>query len=324
MPAPLATPELAVLTPPTMRIGIHVKTPTRHANVIDSLLAEARESHRLGLDFWMPQTNDVDAMTTLTIVGRELPGLHVGTSCVPIWPRHPMVVAMQALTAQAATNNHLTLGVGLSHQVMIEGDYGIPFERPVRYMREYLEILTPLLHHGEVDYQGELLSTHTTYPVRVAGAEPPTVLVAALGRQMLNVAGRLAEGTLLWMVGPRTIASHIVPHLTAAADAAGRGRPHVVVSLPVCVTSDPDGAREAVAATYASYGELPSYRAVLDMEGAPGPADVAVVGEEESVESQLRELEEAGATALSLRPFGSPDEFQNTMTLLSDLARPRA
>ena len=303
-----------------MRIGIHVKTPTGDANVIDSLVAEAREARRLGLDFWMPQTNDVDAQTTLTIVGRELPGLRVGTSCVPVWPRHPLALAMQALTAQAATGNRLTLGVGLSHQVMIERPYGIPFARPVRYMREYLEILVPLLHHGEVDYEGELLTAQTDGPVRVAGAEPPTVLVAALGRQMLNVAGRLAEGTLLWMVGPRTLASHIVPHLTAAADAAGRGRPQVVVSLPVCVTSDPDGAREAVAGTYASYGELPSYRAVLDMEGAPGPADVAVVGDEASVESQLRGLEEAGATALSLRPFGSPDEHRTTLALLSGLA----
>jgi F420-dependent oxidoreductase-like protein len=307
-----------------MRIGIHVKTPAGDANVIDSLLAEAREAHRLGLESWMPQTDDVDALTTLTIVGREFPGLPVGTSCVPIWPRHPMVVAMQALTAQAATGNRLTLGVGLSHRVMIEGPYGISFDKPVRYMREYLETLVPLLHQGEADYQGELLAAKTARPVRLSGAEPPTVLVAALGRPMLNVAGRLAEGTLLWMVGPRTLASHIVPHLTAAADAAGRGRPQVVVSLPVCVTSDPDSAGETVAGTSALYGELPSYRAVLDLEGAAGPAGVAVVGDEESVESQLRELEEARATAISLRPFGSPQEHRNTLALLSGLARAHA
>jgi 5,10-methylenetetrahydromethanopterin reductase len=176
-----------------------------------------------------------------------------------------MVVATQALTVQAATGDRLTLGVGLSHRVMIERPYGIRFERPVRYMREYLEILVPLLRGGEADFEGELLATHTNEAVRVAGVDPPAVLVAALGRQMLGVAGRLAEGALLWMVGPRTLASHILPHLTAAAAGAGRSHPRVVVSLPVCVTSDPEGAREAVATTYASYGER---RTTLELLGS--------------------------------------------------------
>lgn len=306
-----------------MRVGIHVNVPGGDPNAIDSLLEVARESLRLGIDLWIPQTDGLDALTALAFVGRELPGLQVGTSCVPIWPRHPIVMAMQALTAQAATANRLTLGVGLSHQVMVEGRYGIAFRRPVRYMREYLEILTFLLRDGDAAYDGELLNAHPTSPVRVAGAEPPSVLVAALGPQMLNVAGSLADGALLWMVGPRTVASHVVPHLSAAAQAAGRRPPQVVVGLPVCVTSDRDATRDLAATTYASYGDLPSYRAVLDLEGVSSPADVAMIGTEGSVAAQIGALEEAGATAISLRPFGSPPEIRATMALLSDLARRR-
>ncbi len=304
-----------------MRIGIHQRVDVGEGGVIDRLVERARDAHRLGLDMWMPQLGDVDALTALALIGREVPGLRVGTSCVPVWPRHPMVVAMQALTAQAATGNRLTLGVGLSHQVVMESLYGIPFSRPVRRMREYLEILIPLLHGDPVEYDGEILAVHTTSPLRLAGAGPPPVMVAALGRQMLHTAGRLADGTLLWMVGPRTISSHVVPHLTRAAEAAGRGRPQVVVGLPVCVTADPGRAREEAARVFGPVGDLPSHRAMLDLEGVAGPADVAVVGHEEEVAAHLERLEEAGATALSLRAFGSDAERGHTMRLLSELAR---
>lgn len=303
-----------------MRIGVHVRAPAGASDPVGHLLGEAREAHRLGLDFWVPQVEDgVDALTTLSVVGRETGG-PVGTSCVPVWGRHPLVLATQALTAQAATGGRLTLGVGLSHRPVTEGTYGIAFERPARYMAEYLQILVPLLEGRPVDFTGEVLATRTSEPLRAGPAAPPPVLVAALGRRMLELAGRRAEGALLWMVGPRTLASHVMVHLGAGATAAGRGRPRAVVHLPVCVTADADRARQAVAADYAGYGALPSYRAVLDIEGAAGPADVAVIGDERSVESQLRRLEEAGATDLGLRPFGRPGERRDTLALLADLA----
>ncbi len=302
-----------------MRVGVHLRIPTTAEAGMDALLDEAVTAHRLGLDLWIPQTNDGDALTALGVVGRVCPGMRLGTSCVPIWPRHPLVVAMQALTVQAATGNRLTLGVGLSHRPLVESEYGIPFERAVRYMREYLAILGPLLGGSGVDYQGELLTARFAGRLDVAGARPPSVLVAALGPQMLDVAGRLAEGALLWMVGPKTLASHIVPRLTEAAAGAGRGRPEVVVGLPVCVTSDAGRARAEVAAAYAAYGDLPSYRRILDLEGAAGPGDVALIGDEATVRSALSSLAEAGATALSLRPTGSPAEQARTLEVLASL-----
>ncbi|MGH9055589.1 MAG: LLM class F420-dependent oxidoreductase [Acidimicrobiales bacterium] len=304
-----------------MRIGIHGAATGRGDNVIDEMLVTARTAADAGLDLWIPQLTDIDALTALAVVGREVPGLRVGTAVVPTYPRHPMVMAMQALTVQAATGGRLTLGIGLSHQVVIEGAFGLDFSRPIRHMSEYLEILMSLLGTGTASFEGRELTARTFAPMRPAGATAPPVVVAALGTQMLKLAGRLADGTALWMVGPRTLADHIVPTITKAAEAAERRAPRVVVGLPVSVTADPDAARERAARAFGFYNDLPSYRAMLDREGTAGPADVAVVGDEESVASQLRQLADLGATDLSLPIFGSGEERRRTIELLSSLAK---
>lgn len=304
-----------------MRIGIHGGVTGRRDNAIDELLDTARSTSEAGLDLWMGQVADLDALTALAVVGHSVPGLHLGTAVVPTYPRHPMVMAMQALTAQAACGNRLTLGIGLSHRVVIEGAYGLSFDKPIRHMREYLEILMPLLHTGAASFEGEELTARTFSPVRLAGAEAPPVIVAALGTQMLNLAGRMADGTALWMVGPKTVADHIVPTITKAAASAGRPAPRVVVGLPVSVTADPDAAREKAATAFGFYDSLPSYRAMLDKEGAAGPADVAVVGDEDTVAAALRRLGDIGATDLSLPVFGSREDRARTMALLSELAK---
>lgn len=304
-----------------MRIGIHGGPSGRGDNSIDEMIGTARKAADLGLNYWVPQLTDVDALTALAVIGREVPGLQVGTAVVPTYPRHPMVMAMQALTVQAATGGNLVLGIGLSHQVVIEGAFGISFSKPVRHMREYLEILMPLLHDGKAAFEGEELTARTFAPMRVAGASAPPVVVAALGTQMLNLAGRLADGTALWMVGERTIETHIVPTITKAAQAAGKPAPRVVVGLPVCVTADPDAARAKGAEAFGFYNNLPSYRAMLDKEGAEGPADVAIVGDEQAVSDALRRLFEVGTTELSLPVFGSKEERERTFALLSELAK---
>ena len=304
-----------------MRIGIHGGPSGRGDNSIDEMIETARKAADLGLDYWVPQLTDVDALTALAVIGREVPGLQVGTAVVPTYPRHPLVMAMQALTVQAATGGNLVLGIGLSHQVVIEGAFGMSFSTPIRHMREYLEILMPALHHGKVTFEGEELTARTFAPLRIAGGSAPPVVVAALGTQMLRLAGRVADGTALWMVGTRTVGSHVVPTITKAAEDAGRPAPRVVVGLPVSVTADPEAAKEKAAAAFGFYNNLPSYRAMLDKEGVEGPADVAIVGDEETVSASLRQLFDVGATELSLPVFGSTEERERTLALLSELAK---
>ncbi len=307
-----------------MRIGIHVGVTGRGDNAIDELTAAAREAAKRGLAFWMPQMSDVDTLTALAVVGREVPGTPLGTAVVPTYPRHPMMLASQALTVQAATGNRLTLGIGLSHRIVIEKAFGLSYDKPIRHLREYLEVLMPILRTGRVDYKGEEYQVSSLGDIRVAGAETPTVLVAALGSQMLNLTGRLADGTALWMVGPHTIETHIVPTITAAASAAGRPAPRVAVGLPVSVTADVEAARGWAARAFGFYNELPSYRAMLDKEEAKGPADVAIVGDEDTVAAAIRHLGDIGATDLALPVFGSSEERTRTLDLLGELARSEA
>jgi 5,10-methylenetetrahydromethanopterin reductase len=303
-----------------VRYGIHASVEGTHDNAIDELVAKAVEAGGLGLDFYLPQLMDVDALTVLAVVGREVPGLTVGTAVVPTYPRHPFMLASQALTTQAAARGHLVLGIGLSHQIVIETMHGMSYDKPVRHMREYLELLMPALRGERVTVEGESVSGTTLMPTVVAGAAAPPVIVAALGEQMLALAGRLADGTALWMTGAKTVESHIVPSITKAAAAAGRPTPRVLMSLPVCVTTDPDAARQRAGEIFAMYGVLPSYRAMLDREGAAGPGDVAVVGDADSVAQQLRGLADIGVTDLALPVFGSTEEQSRTKQLLGELA----
>ncbi len=301
-----------------MRIGLGLDMD----GTLDEIVARARVLSSTGVvSLWSSQIFGWDTLTVLAIVGREVPGIDVGTAVIPIHPRHPMMLAEQALTVQAASGGRFVLGVGLSHQVVVEGAWGYSFDRPARYMREYLSVLVPLLHGEQVSFNGEVIRTNTFAPLDSAPTTPPPVLVAALGPTMLRLAATQAEGTVTWMVGPATIADHIVPTITAAAADAGRPAPQVVVTLPVCVTGDPDAARARADRIFAMYGHLPSYRAMLDREGAVGPADVAVVGSEEEVAAQIRRLAEGGATEFSGAVYGTPDEVERSRALLGALAK---
>jgi 5,10-methylenetetrahydromethanopterin reductase len=289
---------------------------------IDDVVGQVRGLRDVGLDSaWASQIFGYDALTLLAVVGREVPDIELGTAVVPTYPRHPVMLAEQALTVQAAIGGRLTLGVGLSHQVVIENVFGLSFDRPARHMREYLSILTPLLLGEQVAFTGETLKAATFGPLEVNAPAPP-VLVAALGPTMLALAARLASGTVTWMTGPATIESHVVPVISRAAAEAGRGEPRVTVGLPVCVTSDVAGARHKAAEVFAVYGGLPSYRAMLDREGAGGPADVAIVGTKDEVSAQVRRLADIGASDFVGAPFGTAAEMSDSVATLAELVAP--
>lgn len=273
-----------------MRIGIFGGEGSVQTIVDAATAAEAD-----GFDsFWLPQIFGTDAMSALTVVGREVPRIELGTAVVPTFPRHPLVMAAQALTVSAASGGRFTLGIGLSHQMVIESMFGYSFDKPARHMREYLEVLGPVLSGQPVDMVGETVTARAT--IDVPDSEPVPVLVAALGPLMLNLAARLAAGTVTWMTGPRTLGEHTVPTITAAAEAGGFSAPRIVSALPVAVTDDAAHARERAAAVFQVYGFLPSYRAMLDKEGAAGPADVALVGTKAEVRAGIESIRDAGAT----------------------------
>jgi F420-dependent oxidoreductase-like protein len=172
-----------------------------------------------------------------------------------------------------------------------------------------------------VSYAGERITSNSFQPVGMKGAAPPPVLVAALGSSMLKLAGTVADGTITWMTGTATIADHIAPTIAAAAAGAGRPAPRVFVSLPVAVTSDVEAAKERINKELAIYPNLPSYRAMLDKEGAETPADVAFIGDEETVAAAVRRLAEAGATDFGAAITGDAAERERGFALMSELAK---
>lgn len=266
--------------------------------------------------YWLAEhpTGGFDALTVLGAIGAKVPSIELGTAIIPTFPRHPLTLAGQTLTTRSIVGERLTLGIGLSHESMM-AQLGIGFDRPVLHLREYLSILMPLLEYGEVSFQGELYSCEAK--IFSAPQSSCPVVVAALGEQTLKVTGHRTSGTTLAWVGPKTIRDHIVPNISAAARAAGRQAPRVISTLPVCVTDDIEAISALINKRLGTYGELPSYRAMFEREGVTSPAELALIGDEDTVMERLQNLADAGVTDFAASEFTtSPEQAQRTRDLL--------
>ena len=287
---------------------------------LEDLVDVARGVEAAGLDtVWMANIFSFDAINALSLIGSKTSTLKLGTAVVPTYPRHPTAMAQQALTAAAATGNRFTLGIGLSHQIVIEGMLGMSYAQPAKHMQEYLSVLVPLLNKEMVNHAGENYTVRNTQ-LDVPGANPVSVVVAALGPRMLKIAGELADGTNTWMVGPRTMETHIVKNISAAAEGAGRPAPRVVAGVPVGLTMKPDELRQQTAKNLVIYGQLPSYRAMLDREGAAGPADIAILGDENALRGGIQQFENAGVTEFNAAILSEDQEgYARTLEFLASL-----
>jgi len=276
-----------------MKIGVG---PQGSPNAtLDDLVDEVKAAEADGFAFFsLPNIFGLDAVGALSVAGRETRRIELATGVTPTPPRHPFALAQQAMTAQAACRGRFVLGVGLSHKIVIENMLGLSYAHPAEQMREYLEVLMPAVAGKPVKFEGRHYRVQGQ--LQVGGAGPVPVVVAALGPKLLEVAGRLADGTATWMTGLRTLAEHTVPAITKAARAAGRPAPRVIAALPIALTRDPAGAREVANKVFAIYGQLPSYRAMLDREGAASPGDVGIAGDEAVLRAGLGRLRDAGVT----------------------------
>jgi alkanesulfonate monooxygenase SsuD/methylene tetrahydromethanopterin reductase-like flavin-dependent oxidoreductase (luciferase family) len=257
-----------------MRIGVSGGGATT-----ERAIEQAKEAEEAGFSsLWYAGATGGDPMVLMAFAGRETTSIELGTSVLQTYPCHPALQANRAKAVTAAMGRPMTLGVGPSHQMVIER-MGYSYEGVGRHVEEYVETLVGLL-----------------------GDEIP-VLVAALGPRLLRVAGERARGTILWMANARAVESHVAPRITAAASAAGRGAPRIVAGLPVAVHDDVEEARAAAGEQFAGYGTLPNYQRILAHGGVDGPADAAIVGDEDAVGDQIRTLFAAGATDVWAAPF---------------------
>ncbi|MET7323605.1 LLM class F420-dependent oxidoreductase [Streptomyces sp. NPDC005549] len=306
-----------------MTVGVALNASDAR-NQVDASVELAREAAAAGLrSAWFGQTFGADSPQLAAIVGREVPGIHVGTCAIPVFGRHPLIVSSQAQTAQAATHGRYHLGLALGTKLLTEGGFGLPFERPIARLREFLTALRQLTQTGTADFRGELVTARTPVPARVPGAEAGVpLLVAAMGAQSLRVSGELADGILPYLAGPRALETHIVPALTAAAEAAGRPAPRIVALVHGVVTDDVEAVREKATEQLAFYEQIPSYARVIEQSGGRRSSDVAVIGDERTVAAELRRYRDAGATEVvfSGTEIAGETDRRRTWTLLGELA----
>ena len=297
-----------------MRMGLQVSADRgRYATKVEKLQADARWADEAGLDtIWTPQIPDeFDVMAAAVLLGAATSRIEVGTSVVPIQPRHPVVLAQQALSAQAVCEGRFTLGIGVSHHWIIKDMMGLPYSRQATTMRCYLDVLEPALRGpGLVEVENELFTIHQ--PFDITDITPTPVMIAALGPVMLQLAGERASGTVLWLADERTIASHVVPTITKAAAAAGRPAPRVMAGVPVCLCRDDeiDAAVERTNRTLSEVVASPNYVRLMEHGEAESIGDVLICGGEAAMEKRMRRFSDAGVSDLNCRivPLGEGRE----------------
>jgi F420-dependent oxidoreductase-like protein len=287
-----------------MAAGVVLFPNRDSANLVDDAVSQAKAAFDTGVrQVWLAQQFDFDAIVLAGLIGAAVPGLGVGTSVVPINPRHPLIIASAPQTAQAAAHGNFSLGLGLGGHSIEQQAFGTDWTKPARRLREHLIVLRSILDDGSVDYHGEEVVASPPWPVDLPGGAPLPVYVAAMGPLALRVTGELADGTLPYLAGPRTIEEFIAPTITAAAARAGRPAPRIIAFVPVLISDDVDTARADAAEKLAFYETVPSYRKVIAREGVDGVAELAVVGPADSVTRQLNGYLDAAATDVALSPL---------------------
>jgi F420-dependent oxidoreductase-like protein len=291
-----------------MPTGVVLFPHPQAVNVVDDVVSQARRAYELGVrQVWLAQQFNHDAIALAGLVGAAVPGLGVGTSVVPINPRHPLIVASLAQTAQAASHGNFSLGLGLGAHEPERLAFGNSWPNTIGRLREHLQILRSIFDDGSVDFHGDELSASPAWPVTVAGGTPVPVYVAAMGPKALQVTGELADGTLPYLAGPRTIAEFIEPTIAKAAADAGRPKPRIIAAVPALVSDDVDAARREAAAQLSFYETIPSYQKVIAREAVASVVELAAIGSAESVVRQLQGYLDAGATDVVLSPLDRAD-----------------
>ena len=306
-----------------MRIGL-----TGGGTSVDSIVRQAQDAEADGFhSLWYASVVAGDPLVAMAIAGRETTRIELGTAVLQTYPCHPLLQANRvAAAANAMGRPGLTLGLGPSHEPIVRGVLGLSYDHPGRNTEEYLRIIGDLLHGVDVDFDGTDWSTHSAG--RMAALDHPVpLLLSAMSPRMLRIAGRFADGVVLWMASATAIATRITPVLRGSAEQHGRARPRIVAGLPVAVHDDLSEAAAAVAGTASVYAGMTNYQRIIQAGGGAEAADVAIIGDEASVRGQLQDLLEAGATDIWAQPVavGGDREQRSaslgrTRALLADLA----
>ena len=301
-----------------MRIGLMVGSDKERsrADRLTGLLDDGKAAEAQGFaSFWFPQVPGyLDAMTAVALLGQVTERIEIGTAVVPIQTRHPLIMAQQALTTQVACSGRFSLGLGPSHHWIISDQLGLPYDRPARLVRDYLDVLTAAFAGpGTVDVDND--NFHVRSPIEVTDSFEVPVLLAALGPTMLRMAGERAGGTILWMADERAIGDYVVPRITEAAATAGKSGTRVVAGVPValCSPHEVDDARAYASEVLGHADFSPNYVRLLEHGDAEDVGDTMAAGDESTVLARLQRYRDMGVTDLAARvvPLGGDAQTRN-------------
>jgi F420-dependent oxidoreductase-like protein len=302
---------------------------------LDESVLRAKTAERLGFkSVWTTQLPDArDAAVVLAAYANATERVTLGTGVLPIYPRHPTAMVQMAASVDELSGGRFILGLGISHKVTVESMWGLHLERPVEAMREYLYIVRTSLREGACSFEGEFFTARWGY----SGPRRPDlpVMISALSPRMLELAGEMADGVVLWMCSPNYVRDHVVPTIAAARAKAGKSMDgfEVVAAIPVCLTSDRAAGLQVFKATVERYASLPYYRKMMDASGfkAQLEADeiseemldeLAGIGDEERVRNAIERYRAAGVTLLGAGPFGGHNGakgFEATLEVVAAL-----
>ena len=307
------------------RVGLVIDGTNAAAAVKTIATAEAAGVRQI----WMTQPpSSPDTLTTLAAAAIKTSTIRLGTSIVPTYPRHPVVMAQQAMSLYDIAPGRLRLGIGPSHQSIIEGIYGLPQTTPLAHLREYLNVLRTALCYGKVDHQGKFFNIKVTLPHT---AQIP-VLISTLGVKAFQLAGELADGALSWVCPVPYLIRTGIPALRAAASANGRSAPPLVAYISVALTQHRHSILDAGHQMIDMYAKFPFYAKMFADAGFPLIAGqmipdslihgLIVSGNEDTVAEQFTKLMAAGLDELmvTLIPIkDAEDGFTRLVNLIGHL-----
>src|SRR5262249_34352902 len=264
------------------------------ARSIDTILA----AEMAGVaQIWLTQAPTApDSLTVFAAAVRQTRQIRVGTAITQTYPRHPLLLAQQALALEGLAPGRLRLGLGPASKDVIEGQYGLPMSAPLIHLREYVGLVRSLLWEGQASHQGRFYTVAASLP----HAPKTPLLLSALGPAAFRLAGALSDGAISWMAPTPYLLDVALPNLQAGADEAGRPRPPLIAHVPVALSDDPAGGRAAAQGALDFFRTPPAYvarfHAVGLLEGPDGEAAgrlaamLIVAGDEATVAARLRDL----------------------------------
>lgn len=309
-----------------MTVGVHV-SGANAAQLLDGVVA----AERAGIECaWLTSGGAApDPLAVFAAAALRTERIRFGTSIIPTFPRHPLALVQGAVAVDSLAPGRLRLGVGPSHKPAIEGTWGLPFERPLEHLREYLTILRATLQSGEVDFDGRRVSAH----VRLPAPTRVEVLASALRANGFRVCGELADGAISWVCPLPYLRDVAVPAIRAGAEGAGRPAPPLIAHVPVVVSTAPDAVREGAARQIGFYPRVPFYSRMFQDAGFPEAKDgtlsermidaLVVHGDAATVKDRLRQIPAFGAAELLAMPIIPPGDraaLERTLAALGELA----